>query len=30
MSTPTNAPRPSVLPLAIKEKGAKNATYNPI
>ena len=30
MSTPTNAPRPSVMQLAIKEKGALYAAYIPI
>ena len=29
MSTPTNAPRPSVMQLAIKEKGALYAAYIP-
>ena len=29
MSTPTNAPRPSVIQLAIKEKGALYAAYIP-
>ena len=29
MSTPTNAPRPSVMQLAIKEKGALCAAYIP-
>ncbi len=30
MSTPTTAPRPSVMQLAIKEKGALHAAYIPL